>query len=148
MFDADPADKLFANRSGDFFIARTQDWIAQVSASLTEILHGVGARSRRTAEAFDLGKYVPDPVATFAAGPNFREGRVVASPAVGLSFVKSFQRHSSQSIRPVFARLRRGRQRTESRVHVEATVRLARARAHDRDFFPTNAQRPTSNVQC
>src|SRR6266536_3278967 len=32
IFDADPSDKLFANRSDDFFIARTQDWITQVSA--------------------------------------------------------------------------------------------------------------------
>src|SRR4029453_17131883 len=93
IFDAEPADKLFANRSDDFFIARTQDWITQVSVSLAEILYGVGARSRRTTEAFDLRKYVPDPVAAFAAGPNFREGGVVTGPAPGLSFVKSFQRH-------------------------------------------------------
>src|SRR5437899_5438610 len=36
---------------------------------------------------------------TFAASPNFREGRVVAGPAAGLSFVKSFEGHPSQSIR-------------------------------------------------
>src|SRR5438132_5097624 len=135
MFEADPADKLFANRSGDFFIARTQDWIAQVSASLTEILHGVGARSRRTAEAFDLGKYVPDPVATFAASPNFREGRVVAGPAPGLSFVKSFQKHTPQSFQreplPI------GRQTSE--------VRSPRTEESSNKRPTLNAERPTSN---
>ena len=35
---------------------------------------------------------------TFAASPNFREGRR-AGPVAGLSFMKSFQRHSSQSFK-------------------------------------------------
>src|SRR5947207_6650192 len=99
IFDADPADKLFAHRSNDFFVAPTQDWIAQVLASLAEIPNGVGLRGRRMTEAFDLGEYVPDPVTTFAASPNFRKGRVVADRTPGLSFVKSFQRHPSHSIR-------------------------------------------------
>src|SRR4029077_8100070 len=77
----------------DFFIAGTQNWITQVSASLVEIPNGVGPRGRGTSKPFDLGKYVPDPVAAFAASPNFREGRVVADTTPGLSFVKSFQRH-------------------------------------------------------
>jgi hypothetical protein len=46
--------------------------ITQVRASLAEIPHGVDARRRRTIEAFNLGKYVPDPVVAFAASPNFR----------------------------------------------------------------------------
>src|SRR5205085_6313107 len=93
MFDADPAAKLLANRVDDFFVARTQDWIAQVSASLTEIPHGIVARGRRKTEAFNLGEYVPDPMAAFASSPNFREGCVVASQRTGLGLVKSFQRH-------------------------------------------------------
>ena len=110
---ADPAGKLFANRSDDFFVARTQDWITQVSASLAEIFHRVGPRGRRTPEAFDLGKYVPNPVAAFSASPNFREGRVVASPAVGLSFVKSFQRHQIRGQRTEIRQIREVRdQRT------------------------------------
>jgi len=86
IFHADSPSKLSANRSDDFFIARMEDWITQVSASLAEILRGVSPRRRGATEPFDLGKYVPDPVATFAASPNFREGRVVAGRAPGLSF--------------------------------------------------------------
>jgi len=37
IFEADPADKLFANRGNDFFVAGPQDWITQVRASLAEI---------------------------------------------------------------------------------------------------------------
>ena len=48
---------------------------------LREIPQSVGPCGRRTTEAFDLGKYLPDPVATFAASPNFRQGRVVAPSA-------------------------------------------------------------------
>src|SRR4029077_4356979 len=79
----------------DFFIAGTQNWITQVSASLVEIPNGVGPRGRGTSKPFDLGKNVPDPVTAFAASPNFREGRVVAGTTPCLSFVKSFQRHRS-----------------------------------------------------
>ena len=52
-----PQGKLFAHRGDDFSIARTQDWITQISASLSEIFYRVGARRRRTTKAFDLGKY-------------------------------------------------------------------------------------------
>src|SRR5207248_2208659 len=60
---------------------------------LSEIFYRIGARGGRTTEAFDLGKDVPDPVTTFTASPNFREGRVVVSRATSLGLVKSFQRH-------------------------------------------------------
>src|SRR6476620_1450524 len=93
IFDADSPGKVLDNRSDDFVVADTQDRITQVSASLSQILYGVGPRRRRATEAFDLGKYVPDPMTAFAAGANFREGCVVAGRVTGLTLVKSFQRH-------------------------------------------------------
>src|SRR4029077_16435834 len=104
----------------DFFIAGTQNWITQVSASLVEIPNGVGPRGRGTSKPFDLGKYVPDPVAAFAVSPNFREGRVVADTTPGLSFVKSFQRHQIRG------------QRSESR---------------GQRTEESSSKRPTSNTQ-
>jgi len=43
------------------------------------------------------GNNVPDPVAAFAARPNFRDSCIVVGRAVGLGVVKSFQRHQSQN---------------------------------------------------
>lgn len=104
LFEGTAAGELVADGAGDFFVAGAEERVAQVFAGFRQIAKRIGARDVGMAEAFNLRKDVPDPVAGFASPANLRQRRIVAHRRAGLGLVKAFEGHRQLQM----TRLRQG----------------------------------------